>query len=93
VNLRLQFDQVRIPFMLLMATFSIIVAFDGWIVGVESLWTEYRPIQIGAAGLYVAGAVLPGRRAQYIVAGLMLITYVFGGFIFRFAPGAYDIQP
>lgn len=92
VDLQRQFDQVRIPFMLLMAAFSIVVAIDGWIVGVESLWTEYRPIQIWAAGLYIAGAALPGSRAQNIIAGLMLITYFFGGFIFRFAPGAYDIQ-
>jgi hypothetical protein len=27
-----------------------VAAFDGWIVGLESLWMAYRPIQIGAAG-------------------------------------------
>jgi hypothetical protein len=44
------------PFMLVMATFSVIVTFDGWIVGAEPFWTDFRPIQPWVVGLYVAGA-------------------------------------
>jgi hypothetical protein len=75
--------------MLVMAAFSIVVAFDGWIVGVESFLTDYRPIQIWTVGLYVAGATLAGVRSQRIVAGLVLVTYLAAGFFFRYVPGAF----
>jgi hypothetical protein len=88
-NLQSEFDRIRIPFMVVMAAFSIVVAFDGWIVGVESLWTDFRPIQLWTVGLYVAGATLAGVRAQRIVAGLVLVTYLAAGFFFRYMPGAF----
>jgi hypothetical protein len=88
-NLRSEFGRIRVPFMVVMAAFSIVVAFDGWIVGVESFWTDFRPIQIWAVGLYVAGATLAGVRAQRIVAGLVLVTYLAAGFFFRYVPGAF----
>lgn len=88
-NLRSEFDRIRLPFMIVMAGFSIVVAFDGWIVGVESFWTNYRPIQIWTVGLYVAGATLADVRAQRIVAGLVLVTYLAAGFFFRYVPGAF----
>jgi hypothetical protein len=88
-NLRSEFDRIRVPFMVVMAVFSIVVAFDAWIVGVEPFWTDFRPIQIWTAGLYVAGATLAGVRAQRIVAGLVLVTYLAAGFFFRYVPGAF----
>jgi len=88
-SLRSEFDRIRVPFMLVMAAFSIVVAFDGWIVGVESFLTDYRPIQIWTVGLYVAGATLAGVRSQRIVAGLVLVTYLAAGFFFRYVPGAF----
>lgn len=88
-NLRSEFDRIRVPFMLVMAAFSIVVAFDGWIVGVESFWLGYRPIQLWTVGLYVAGATLAGVRVQRIVAGLVLVTYLAAGFFFRYVPGAF----
>ncbi len=62
-NKRPEFDRIRVPFMVVMAAFSIVVAFDGWIVGVESFWTDYRPIQLWTVGLYVAGATLAGAHS------------------------------
>ncbi len=88
-NLRSAFDRIRVPFMVVMAAFSIVVAFDGWIVGVESFWTDFRPIQVWTVGLYVAGATLAGVRAQRIVAGLVFVTYLAAGFFFRYVPGAF----
>lgn len=88
-KLRSEFDRIRVPFMAVMTAFTIVVTFDGWIFGVESLWTDYRPIQLWSIGLYVAGATLPGVRAQRIVAGLVLVTYLAAGFFFRFVPGAF----
>ncbi len=88
-NLRSEFDLIRVPFMVVMAAFSIVVAFDGWIVGAESFWSDYRPIQLWTVGLYVAGATLAGVHAQRIVAGLVLVTYLAAGFFFRYVPGAF----
>ncbi|MBP6105149.1 MAG: hypothetical protein V9E93_11830 [Steroidobacteraceae bacterium] len=88
-NTRSEFDRIRVPFMVVMAAFSIVVAFDAWILGVESFWTNFRPIQLWTVALYVAGATLAGVRAQRIVAGLVLVTYLAAGFFFRYVPGAF----
>jgi len=78
-----------VPFMDVMAAFSIVVAFDAWILGVEPFWTNFRPIPLWTVALYVAGATLAGVRAQRIVAGLVLVTYLAAGFFFRYVPGAF----
>lgn len=84
-----EFDRVRVPFMVVMAAFSVVVMLDGWVVGTEPAWTVYRPVQLWTIVLYGAGAVLGGARAQRVVAGLVLATYVVAGFFFRFLPGAF----
>ena len=84
-----EFTRVRVPFMVVMAVFSVFVMLDGWVVGVEPAWTVYRPVQLWTVGLYGAGAVLGGVRAQRVIAGLVLVTYVVAGFFFRFLPGAF----
>ncbi|MDX1420184.1 MAG: hypothetical protein R3181_09470 [Rubricoccaceae bacterium] len=83
------FDRIRVPFMLVMAAFSVVVTWDGWIVGTEPAWTAYRPVQIWTIGLYLAGAAFGSVRAQRVIAGLVLVTYVVAGFFFRFLPGAF----
>lgn len=83
------FETVRVPFMIVMAVFSLIVMGDGWLVGVEPAWTVYRPVQIWSIVLYGLGAVLPSPRAQHVVAWLALATYIVAGFFFRFLPGAF----
>ncbi|WP_412061291.1 hypothetical protein [Rubrivirga sp. IMCC45206] len=84
------FEQIRVPFMVVMALFSVVVMLDGWAVGSETTWwTVYRPIQLWTVGLYGAGAVLGGARAQRAIAGLALATYVAAGFVFRLLPGAF----
>ena len=84
-----QFERVRLPFMVVMALFSIVVTLKGLVVGAEPVWTGYRPVQLWVIGLYVAGAFLAGSLSQRIIAGLVLITYVAAGFFFRFIPGAF----
>lgn len=84
-----EFDRIRVPFMVIMAAFSVVVTWDGWIVGTESAWTRYRPVQLWSIGLYVAGAVVGNVRAQQVIAWLVLLTYVVAGFFFRFLPGAF----
>ena len=84
-----QFETVRIPFMIVMAPFSIVVTLKGLVVGAEPVWTAYRPVQMWVIGLYVAGALVPSAVTQRIVAGLVLITYLTAGFFFRFVPGAF----
>lgn len=85
-----EFERVRVPFMVVMALFSTVVMLDGWAVGAETTWwTPYRPVQLWTIGLYGAGAVLAGARAQRAVAGLVLATYLAAGFVFRLLPGAF----
>ncbi|MEM7587677.1 MAG: hypothetical protein AAF560_30095 [Acidobacteriota bacterium] len=75
--------------MFAMALFSILVMFDGWVVGVEPVWTVYRPLQLWSVALYVVGAVVTSPRAQHLLAWLALTTYVVAGFFYRFLPGAF----
>lgn len=89
VNPPSEFERIRVPFMIVMAAFSVVVTFDGWVVGAEPFWTDFRPIQLWTVGLYVAGAILASARVQSIVAGLVLVTYLVAGLYFRSMPGAY----
>ncbi|MEO7966754.1 MAG: hypothetical protein ABIT38_22880 [Gemmatimonadaceae bacterium] len=84
-----QFDRVRLPFMIVMALFSIVGTLKGLVVGAEPLWTAYRPIQLWGIALYVTGALLPGAVSQRIIAALVFISYVASGFFFRLIPGAF----
>ncbi|MGQ0659468.1 hypothetical protein [Sphingosinicella sp.] len=81
--------RIRLPFMLIMAASMVAVSWDAWLVGTEPAWTAYRPIQVFVIGLYFAGAALPGLTAQRVIAGLVLLTYVIGGFVYRLLPGAF----
>lgn len=84
-----EFERIRVPFMIVMCAFSVLVMADGWVVGAERLWTPYRPIQIWTVGLYALAAVSGAGAVQRAVAGLALTTYVVAGFLFRFMPGAF----
>jgi len=84
-----EFERIRVPFMIVMCTFSVLVAYDGWIVGAERLWTPYRPVQLWTIGLYAVGAAVGRVAAQRAIAALVLTTYIVAGFFFRFMPGAF----
>jgi hypothetical protein len=86
---RSQFQRIRLPFMIVMALFSIVVTWKGLVVGAEPVWTVYRPVQLWIVGLYIAGVLFPGTLPQRIVAGLVFVTYLIAGFFFRFTPGAF----
>ena len=81
--------RIRVPFMVVMCLFSVLVMCDGWVVGAEPLWTPYRPVQVWTIGLYGVGAVAGRAAVQRAVAGLALGTYTFAGFFLRFMPGAF----
>lgn len=89
VSPRSDFDRIRVPFMVVMAAFPVVVTFDGWVVGAEPFWTDFRPIQLWVVGPYVAGPILPSARVQRIVAGLVLVSYLVAGLYSRSMPGAY----
>ncbi|MEM1181915.1 MAG: hypothetical protein AAGM22_26450 [Acidobacteriota bacterium] len=84
-----QFERIRVPFMVIMAMFSVIVMGDGWVVGVEPGWTEYRPLQLWSVAIYLIGAAVSSSNAQYLLAWLALVTYVVAGFFYRLLPGAF----
>lgn len=84
-----EFETVRVPFMVVMALFSVVVMVDGWVVGVEPAWTVYRPLQVWSVMIYFVGALLPSPRVQLLIAWLALTTYVVAGFFFRLLPGAF----
>jgi hypothetical protein len=88
-TMRSEFERIRVPFMLVMTVFSVVVMLDGWIVGAEAPWTPYRPVQIWTTCLCALGTLLAGARAQTVIAVLVLSTYIFAGFIIRFMPGAF----
>ncbi len=83
------FERIRTPFLLVMATFSMLVAWDAWIVGTEPAWTAFRPIQMWTVGLYLLGAVVRRTIVQQAIAGLVFMTYLVAGFVFRLFPGAF----
>lgn len=83
------FERIRLPFMIVMATFSLVVTWDAWIVGTEPAWTVFRPIQIWTIGLYLIGALVRRSWVQNAIAGLVLATYLVAGFVFRLIPGAF----
>jgi hypothetical protein len=89
MSMPFEFERIRVPFMIVMALFSIVVTWKGLIVGAEAVWTAYRPLQLWIIVLYVAGAFFRGALSQRIIAGLVLTSYVAGGFFFRFVPGAF----
>ncbi len=84
-----EFERIRVPFMVVMCAFSVLVMADGWVVGAERLWTPYRPVQIWTVGLYAIAAASGRSPVQRVVAGLVLTTYAVAGFLFRFMPGAF----
>jgi len=83
------FARVRVSFMVVMAIFSIIVTWDGWILGVEGVWTTYRPLQLFTIGLFVVGALFANAKVQWLVAVTAFLVYLTAGFFFRFLPGAF----
>ena len=83
------FARVRVPFMVVMALFSIIVTWDGWVLGVEGVWTAYRPLQLFVIALFFCGAFFSNIVVQWIIAIAAFMLYLFAGFFFRFLPGAF----
>lgn len=85
----LDWDRVRLPFMLVMVAFTVVVTWDAYFIGTEPAWTAYRPVQIWVIGLYLVGAATSKVVAQRVVGVLTLLTYVIAGLIYRSLPGAF----
>jgi hypothetical protein len=86
---RFDLDRIRLPFMLVMAVFTLFVTWDAFLVGTEPAWTAYRPVQIWSLSLYLVGAASRRVGVQRAVGVLTLLTYVIAGLIYRFVPGAF----
>ncbi len=83
------FERVRTPFMAVMVVLSVLVTFDGWVLGVEPIWNSLRMSQVVAFGIIFMGLVSSRRSLQCFVAAAMLVIYLFGAFVLRFLPGAF----
>jgi hypothetical protein len=86
---RFDLERIRLPFMLVMAAFTVLVTWDAYLIGTEPAWTAYRPVQIWSLGLYLVGAAVRRVGVQRAVGVLTLLTYVIAGLIYRFLPGAF----
>ena len=83
------FETIRRPFFLVLATFQVLVSFDGWILGAEPFWNRLRWLQAGLFTMYLVGAAAPRPPAQKLVAIAVLTTLTFITFGLRYLPGAF----
>ncbi|GMR17120.1 MAG: hypothetical protein BMS9Abin32_178 [Gammaproteobacteria bacterium] len=83
------FEKIRSPFFLVMMTFQLMVAFDGWLFGVEPAWNSLRLVQFFIIGMYFVGAVVAKPLVQKTVALSILGIFVVANFVLRFLPGAF----
>jgi hypothetical protein len=83
------FEEVRVPFMLLMVVFQVMATWDGWLIGTEAFWDPLRWAQIGMIGILVLSATSHRRSVQRLTAIAALLVAVTGTFVLRFFPGAF----
>jgi len=83
------FEEIRVPFMFLMGLFVALVTWDGWFLAGEAFWNSLRWLQVGVLALILIAASTPSRRVQKATSVLFLLLLFFGGFVLRYAPGAF----
>ena len=83
------FEQIRFPYMVLMALFQVTIAWDGWVLGVEPFWNELRSVQAVAVSIYVVGALTTKLAIHRILVTAILGMQLGGTFLLRYLPGAY----
>tara|TARA_R110002049_G_scaffold272614_1_gene450210 strand:- start:3638 stop:4213 length:576 start_codon:yes stop_codon:yes gene_type:complete len=88
-SLSATFKRVRLPFMILMAAFQVIVSWDGWVFGVEPFWNGLRAIQCTVILIFVIGALTSKQIVQKILVTAILSIEIIGTFLLRYLPGAY----
>ncbi len=86
------FGHIRVPFMLLMAVFQVLVSWDGWIFGVEPFWNSLRSLQIVVIAAFVVGAISPRPSVQKFVVVFVVGLLIIGTFVLRYLPGAFVSQ-
>ena len=88
-SLSSNFATIRLPFMLVMAIFQTLVAFDGWYLGVEPFWNSLRVLQAMFLALYLLGAFSPRPGTQKFIVSTVVVLVVYGLFFLRYMPGAF----
>jgi hypothetical protein len=83
------FALVRAPFFLLLATFQVLVSWDGWIFGVEPFWNLLRSLQLVIMITYLVAASSHKRIVQKCAAVTVVGLYIYGLFFLRYMPGAF----
>jgi hypothetical protein len=88
-SLSSNFSTIRLPFMLVMAVFQILVSLDGWYLDVEPFWNSLRLLQVTFLALYLIGAISNRPVIQKIVVCTVVILFVYGLLFLRYMPGAF----
>lgn len=86
-NWNTHYESVRKWFLSVLALWVVLAAVQTRIFLGLPLAHPYRIIQISVLGLTLAGIVLPGRRAQTLIATGILCALVAGQVVFRLLPG------
>ena len=88
-SLSANFGVIRVPFLLLMAVFQTLIAWDGWIFGVEPFWNSLRSLQVIIILAYLVGTISPKPIVQKCVVVSVFGMFIFGNFVLRYLPGAF----
>ena len=83
------FSAIRLPFMLVLAVFLVLVALDGWVFGVEPLWNSLRLLQVAMLILYLTAAVSSKPIVQKTVVIGFVGLHIYGLVFLRYLPGAF----
>ena len=89
ISLSDNYDQVRLPFMILMIIYQTLNTWDGWVFRVEPLWNSLRAVQLILIALYVVAAIWSNRFVQKTVVVLALGMFTISTFVLRYFPGAF----
>ena len=63
------FLRIRAPFFTVLVVFSLLVTWDGAVLGVEPVWNSLRAFQVALLPLFVVGLASSRWRIQQVVAG------------------------
>jgi hypothetical protein len=83
------FEEIRVPFLILMTVFVVLVILDGWFLAGEALWNSLRFVQGGVLANILIAASTSSRRVQKATSVLVLLLLLYGLLVLRLLPGAF----
>ena len=86
-SLQDEFQRIRVPFLGAVLLWTLIVMWDGAILGAEAIWNYLRANQSLGAVMLALGMFSPRWGIQKLVAVGMLLSASIGSFLLRFLPG------